>query len=53
VGGLRGPAGSDLAHKSGAYVLLYGLAGDNLSQPEPTAVAGSLANSTKPGGPTS
>jgi hypothetical protein len=53
VGGLRGPAGSDLAHKSGAYVLLYNLAGDNLSQPEPTAVAGSFANSVNPNGPRS
>jgi hypothetical protein len=53
VGGLRGPAGSDLAHRSGAYVLLYNLAGDNLSQPEPSAVAGSLANSAKPSGPAS
>jgi hypothetical protein len=51
VGGLRGPAGSDLAHKSGAYVLLYNLAGKNLSQPEPSAVAGSFANSAKPSGP--
>ena len=53
VGGLRGPAGSDLAHKSGAYVLLYNLAGESLSQPEPSAVAGSLAGSTKPRGPAS
>jgi hypothetical protein len=53
VGGLRGPAGSDLAHRSGAYVLLYNLAGNNLSQPEPSSVAGSLANSAKPGGPSS
>jgi hypothetical protein len=53
VGGLRGPAGSDLAHKSGAYLVLYNLAGNNLSQPEPSAVAGSFANSAKPGGPAS
>jgi hypothetical protein len=34
-------------------VLLYNLAGDNLSQPEPTAVAGSFANSVNPNGPRS
>lgn len=50
VGGLRGPTGSDLAHQSGAYLVLYHLAGKALSQPKPADAARSLV---KPGGPSS
>jgi hypothetical protein len=50
VGGLRGPAGSDLAHQSGAYLVLYHLAGKALSQPKPADAARALV---KPGGPSS
>jgi hypothetical protein len=53
VGELRGPAGSGLAHQTGAYLVLYHLAGKALSQPRPADAARSLVGSTQPKGPSS
>jgi hypothetical protein len=51
--GWRGPAGTDLAHQTGAYLVLYHLAGKALSQPKPADAARALADSTHPKGPSS